>query len=150
VAQADGPDGRWYCVRERFQNPNEAPSWGTIFWSPRAGFNAVAYVHTSKKPDGKIIKQLEWEWTVVAGIYVPSRIKETGIDEDEDHVGLQRECLLDGCVLNQPLDPHQFDYRGLGMVDGELVIDDVKRVVYVLKNGEPVKLADFGTPGGGR
>ena len=49
-------------------------------------------------------------------------------------------------MLNQPLDPHQFDHRGLGMVDGELILDHVKRVVYVLKNGVPVKLADFQMP----
>ena len=114
--------------------------------SPRAGFNAVAYVHTEGGPDGRALAKLEWDWTVVAGIYVPSRIKESHNYAGKDHLGTHRESMLENCRLNQPLNPHQFDHHGLGMVDGELIIDHVKRVVYVLKNGEPVKLEDFQSP----
>ena len=56
--------------------------------SPRAGFNPVAYVHTAGGPDGKVLTKVEWEWTVVAGIYVPSRIMEAGNEYPEtDHPG---------------------------------------------------------------
>jgi hypothetical protein len=146
VARADGPDGRWYCHQQRFQNDNGPVSWATTFVSPRAGFNAVAYVHTEGGPDGRVLAKLEWDWTVVAGIYVPSRIKESHNYAEKDHLGTHRESMLENCTLNQPLDPHQFDHRALGMVDGELIIDHVKRVVYVIKNGEPVKLEDFPIP----
>jgi len=33
------------------------------------------------------------------------------------------------------------------MADGDLIIDEQKRVGYIIKDGEPVKLGDFVDPG---
>ena len=46
--------------------------------------------------------------------------------------------------MNRPLGPHQFDERGLGLSDGDLVLNHLERVAYIIKGGEPVKLANFG------
>ena len=46
--------------------------------------------------------------------------------------------------VNQPLGPHQFDERGLGLSDDDLVLNHLERVAYIIKGGEPVKLANFG------
>jgi Tol biopolymer transport system component len=51
---------------------------------------------------------------------------------------------LTECTLNRPLGPHQFDERGLGMSDGDLVLNHLERVAYVFRDGVPVKLANFG------
>ncbi len=146
LAQADGPDGRWYCHQQWFDMGKGSTMWATAFWSPRAGFNPVGYVTTADKPDGKLMTKVEWEWTVIGGIYLPSRIMEAGYEVPGVGPSRERESRLANCVLNQPLDPHQFDHAGLGMADGDLIIDELKRVGYIIRDGEPVKLSDFVEP----
>jgi hypothetical protein len=79
-------------------------------------------------------------------IYMPSKIKEAGYEVPGGPVPREWESKLSDCILNQPLEPHQFDHRGLGMQDGDLIIDEVKRIGYIIKDGKPVKLADFVEP----
>jgi hypothetical protein len=146
LAVADSPDGRWYCHQQQFDSGPGPSAWVTAFWSPRAGFNPVAYVFADDKPDGKLMTKLEWEWNAIDGIHVPSRIKEWGWENPGGDLSRERESRLSNCVLNQPLDPHQFDHAGLGMADGDLIIDEQKRVGYIIKDGEPVKLGDFVDP----
>src|SRR5262249_45452491 len=69
------------------------------------------------------------EWTFHAADNQPSKEQTTRLTE---------------CALNQPLGPHQFDERGLGMSDGDLVLNHLERVAYIIKGGAPVKLANFG------
>jgi RNA polymerase sigma factor (sigma-70 family) len=147
LAEADGPDGRWYCHQQKFDSGPGSPAWATAFWSPRAGFNPVAYVFADDQPDGKLYTKIEREWTVIDGIHVPSRITMWSWEIPGGDLSMERESKLSNCVLNQPLDPHQFDHAGLGMADGDLIIDEQKRVGYIIKDGEPVKLGDFVDPG---
>jgi RNA polymerase sigma factor (sigma-70 family) len=147
LAQADGPDGRWYCHQLQYDSGHGPSAWVTAFWSPRAGFNPVAYVSADDKPDGKLYSKVEREWMAINGIYVPSMIKDKGYEVAGADLSKEQETMLSKCVVNQPLDPHQFDYAGLGMADGDLIIDEAKRVGYIIKAGEPVKLGDFVDPG---
>jgi RNA polymerase sigma factor (sigma-70 family) len=146
LAQADGPDGRWYCHQQQFDSGRGSSMWVTAFWSPRAGFNPVGYVFADDKPDGKLSTKVEWEWTAIDGIHVPSKIKAWGWENPGGDLSREQESKLANCVLNQPLDPHQFDHTGLGMADGDLIIDEQKRLGYIIKDGEPVKLGDFVDP----
>jgi RNA polymerase sigma factor (sigma-70 family) len=146
LAQADGPDGRWYCHQLQFDSGHGPSAWVTAFWSPRAGFNPVAYVSADDKPDGKLYSKVEREWMAINGSYVPSRIKDQGYEVAGGDLSKEQETTLSNCVVNQPLDPHQFDHAGLGMADGDLIVDEQKRVGYIIKDGEPVKLGDFVDP----
>jgi len=56
----------------------------------------------------------------------------------------EQQTALKDCALNQPLNPGQFDYRGLDLKDGDLILNQMERVAYIIKNGEKVKLANFG------
>ncbi len=146
LARADAPDGRWYCQLQELNSGRGPSVWVTAFWSPRAGFNPVGYVLADDKPDGKLNTKIEKEWTVIDGIYVPSRIKEWGWEIAGGDLSMERESKLSNGIVNRPLDPHQFDHAGLGMADGDLIIDEQKRVGYIIKDGEPVKLGDFVDP----
>ena len=44
-------------------------------------------------------------------------------------------------MVNKPLDPHQFDYEGLGLKDGDEVMDipsSDESTKYILRNGKLV------------
>jgi dipeptidyl aminopeptidase/acylaminoacyl peptidase len=96
------------------------------------------------KPDGKLETKIEWQWKTIDGVYLPSTIKESAYRAADGGLSKQQETRLKECVLNWPLGLHQFDERGLGVVDGDLVLNHLERVAYIIKGGEPVRLAKFG------
>jgi hypothetical protein len=105
------------------------------------GYNPVIWFSSWEKPDGRLADRTEWQWKLVDGAYVPAAIKHMAHEDGAPET--QRDATLEDCVLNQPLDPHQFDYEGLGLKDGDMINDHIDRVYYTLKNGKLVKLGDF-------
>jgi RNA polymerase sigma factor (sigma-70 family) len=144
VSRGDGPGGRWYREQMGFTNPGGPMLWVTTLWSPQAGYNPVSTVQSAGTPDGAPQSQIEWQWKVIDGIYVPSKIKETVYRARGGNLSKEQLTKLEDCVLNRPLGAHQFDEKGLGVADGDLVLNHLERVAYIVKGGEPVKLADFG------
>jgi Tol biopolymer transport system component len=83
--------------------------------------------------------------TVAATIIaIPSTIKESAYRAPGGGLSKEQQTRLKECALNRPLGPHQFDERGLGLNDGDLVLNHLERVAYIIRGGEPVKLANFG------
>jgi len=144
IGQSDGPGGRWYREQMWFTNPGGPMLWVTTLWSPQAGYNPVSMVMAIDKPDGKLDSKIEWQWKMIDGIYIPSTIKESAYRAPGGGLSKEQEARLPECTLNRPLVPHQFDERGLGLNDGDLVLNHLERVAYIIKGGEPVKLANFG------
>ncbi|WP_406699717.1 sigma-70 family RNA polymerase sigma factor [Singulisphaera sp. Ch08] len=144
VGQADGPGGRWYRQQMGLGDQNGAMLWITTLWSPQAGYNPVSMVVALDQPDGKLQSRIEWTWKLLDGIYVPATIKE--LVYESGGLSKDQQTTLKECALNRPLAPHQFDERGLGLSDGDLVLNHLERVAYIIKGGEPVKLANFGEP----
>jgi hypothetical protein len=144
IEQAEGPGGRWYRDRLGFGNPGGPMFWATTLWSPQAGYNPVSKVTTLDKPDGKPQSKMEWRWKRYDRAYLPSTIEERIYAAPGGALSKEQVAKLTECTLNKPLGLHQFDEQGLGMVDGDLVLDHPKKVVYIIKGGEPVKLANFG------
>jgi RNA polymerase sigma factor (sigma-70 family) len=144
IDQADGPGGRWYRDQMSFANPNGSMLWITTVWSPQAGYNPVSKVTTFNTPVGKPESTIEWQWKLIDGVHLPSTIKESAYRAKGGGLSKEQVTRLKECALNRPLDPHQFDEKGLGASDGDLVLNHLERVAYIIKGGEPVKLANFG------
>jgi RNA polymerase sigma factor (sigma-70 family) len=144
LAKAEGPGGRWYREQMGFGNPGEPVFWVTTLWSPQAGYNPVSHVRALGQPDGKVQSRIEWQWKLMDGIYVPEAFHETIYREAGGGISLERDAKMKESAVNRPLGPHQFDERGLGLSDGDLILNHLERVAYIMKGGEPVKLAEFG------
>lgn len=128
----------WYRLKSKLSN-----FYSNSVWSAAAGFNPVHYVLSKDEAGTEIVKMLSWQWAQADGIYVPAMVSRT-MQNDEGILTYQRDVELTECVLNAPLDEHQFDYQGLGLKDGELVMDRIEEVCYIMRDGQPVKLAAFG------
>jgi hypothetical protein len=116
----------------------------TIIWNPHYGYNAQSCI-CSRDPEGKnVLSSLEWKWKMVDNIYVPSYVKQRSGKGRDGKFHYEREVEMLECVLNRPLDPHQFNYKGLGLEDGDLVVDNTENVVNIMEGGKLVKLGVFG------
>ncbi|WP_206107904.1 sigma-70 family RNA polymerase sigma factor [Paludisphaera rhizosphaerae] len=145
VSKADGPGGVWYQERMWYDDGRGGPRLkATTIWSPQAGYNPVARIMAFDAPDGKEQGRKEWRWRSIDGVLIPSWVKDTNRREPGGEVSLEHESKLLECVLNQPLDAHQFDEFGLGVADGDIILNHKERVGYIVRDGAIVKLAGFG------
>ena len=90
---------------------------------PQAGYNPVITFSSEEKPDGKVGARTEWQWKVFNDTYVPVAFKQVAYGGPDGTLNLQLDATLEDCVVNKPLDPHQFDPEGLGLKDGDEVMD---------------------------
>ncbi len=149
LSQAEGPGGRWYWEQLRSQGvAGTKVQYFTTVWSPQAGFNPVIMFTSEEQPDGKVEGRTEWQWKVFNGTYVPVSFKQVSSPSNPDESArLLHEATLEDCVVNQPLGPHQFDFEGLGLKDGDEVVDipsSNESSKYILRNGKlvTVKISD--------
>ena len=135
--ESTNSEGTWYkWVLERGE-PRE--SVVTSIFSSNAGFNPVFFCR--EKIGGAALHVLLRRWCAFDNIHVPVKIRETLFNPENGKLTFQRELELKESVLNEPLAPNQFDYTGLGMKDGEVILDYIENQGLVLRNGKPEKLA---------
>ena len=144
IDEAEGPGGTWYRQRLSFKGGPGPNMYFAMVWSPEAGNNPVRLVITVARPDGPLQTTIEWRWKQIGGIYVPSQFWETHWNASDGGLSRELKAQLGDCTLNADLPPHQFDEGGLGLSDGDLVLNHPERVAYIVKGGKPVKLAAFG------
>lgn len=142
--QADESCGRWYRLEIVMNATDETRrQYFRTIWSPQVGHHPVRAV-LSKDPLGKRPSWLtEWEWKQVDDVLVPSLYRQSHWPDDGDTQQVPTEAVLVECQVNPELDGDQFDYAGLGLTNGDLVIDKTEQIVYSLKDGRPTKLAKF-------
>jgi RNA polymerase sigma factor (sigma-70 family) len=142
--QAEGRGGIWYWMETRLDGTGAFKSlYHTTIWSPEAGYQPVLEFMAWDQPDGKPSTRTEWAWLRRDGVYIPSKYHRTTYEVSGETFSMRQSAELVDCVLNQPLNPHQFDYEGLGIQNGDVIVDHVKRTVSVWRDGSPVKLGDF-------
>ena len=146
IYEASEPGDTWYRLDETFAGPNSGkPSnlYMTVIFSHTAGFNAVSLLMTKDKAGQQPERTMSWQWKMVNGVYVPETVKESIYSKDGGKLVYQRELHLQECSVNGQLEPSQFSYKSFGMKDGELVMDNIDKACYIIKNGTPEKLANF-------
>ena len=140
--RAEGPGGRWYWEQSRLDGSDGTKDlYLTLIWSPQAGCNPVVRLLSWDQPDGKLeVHRPSGNGRSSMASQCP---RPTGLSptmRPDGGPSLERKAELVDCVLNQPLDPHQFDEQGLGLKDGDVIVNHIDRVVYKVKDGRPVKL----------
>ena len=143
VFEADGQTSKLYrfdldTVKSQPSDPELHNSWvfdGTVGFHP-TGMRML---------DGKDqkVQETQWRWKSVEGIYIPEVVLEHFF-AFRGQVMRWRESELVDCRVNVPLDADQFTLRGLGLEEGDLVIDKIDRAVEILRDGQIVRLGAFG------
>ena len=141
VYQAPGKGGTWYREDLVMDGPGGMRNSAQTLWSPDAGFHPVSFTLWQDEARTQLLTTTTWSFKQVDGIYVPESIKETYYRGEK--IDRLKELHLQECVLNRPIDASQFSYAGLGLKDGELIMDRIEGVCYILTGGTPEKLASF-------
>ncbi len=140
LEEASKDGNRYYRTQMSFEKPELHV---TMVWSAAAGFNPVSFAMSSDPAGERLLSVKQWEWRKSDDIYIPDSHREVSYFAQDGLVNYRRDVALTDSKLNQPIDPDLFTYRGLGMGDGDLIVDRIKKVVFIIKNGEAVKLANF-------
>ena len=137
ISQAEGPGGLWYWEQNGKPGPGEL--YNIRVWSPQAGYNPVLDYSSYDKPDGRLGHRIEWQWTRFDDTYLPAAYKQISF-LDDGTLSTQCDATLEECALNKPLRPHQFDYEGLGLVDGDEIHSLEGGDDYLITNGQLQKI----------
>lgn len=146
--QADGPQGKFYRFNFDIQptgpKPDEPILHSSWIFDSEQGFNPISFF---MRRDGEVkdIRQMKWRWKRINDIYVPDVILDVFSETVPHGMNLWRECELEHSRVNEPLDPDRFTLQGLGLKEGELIIDEIHRSVDKLHNGKVISIAKFGT-----
>jgi len=120
------------------------PIFFASIWSSASGFHPVSSTVSEDKQGKQLLGTVEWRWKRFDGIYLPAWRKEFVFNKGSKEATYVLECTLESCSVNHPLDSHQFDYQGLGLKEGDLVVDKINKMMLIMKDGQAVKLANFG------
>lgn len=125
------------------QSADNQPKFvGTYTFAEECGFNPIRFSFGYK--NSTPMKQIEWDYCLQDGIFIPSRVRNVTISGDGRVIKFERILRLKDCVLNEKIDASVFTYAGIGLKDGDRVVDRIERVGMVMKDGKPHKVADFG------
>lgn len=146
VLQAEGTGGQWYQVSIKYSanRPSEKGPQSTIIFSPAGGFNPVEFALNRGDRDRTEVRRTKWRWKAVDGAYVPEAVQETIRRAETPTAAIDRELTLESCAVNRPLREDQFDYAGLGLKDGDIVVDNILNEVSAIRDGGTKKLGNFG------
>ena len=136
--EANDSNGIWYRQDEIMGN-----NYVRTIWSSKAGFQPIHNQIWLGGFQKELVYRLVWEWESVAGIFVPTMTKESMYNPTLGELDHSLELRFERSILNDPIDATQFTYAGLGLKDGDLVLDRADNICFVMKNGNPVKLANF-------
>lgn len=145
VYGSDSSRGTWYRLVIQLDAPvKDGRFYFTTIWSPLVGYNPVRSTVTEDPVGDRPRTWVQWEWKQVDNVYVPAFYRQTTWLEEADTPQTEKELTLRECSPNAALPPEQFNYSGLGMQDGDLVVDKIEKVVYIMEDGDPQELASFG------
>ena len=84
-------------------------------------------------------KEMTWDWVARGEIRIPSRITSTDVDERTGEVTFRRVLNFDDQTINESIDPDVFTVSGgLGLEEGENLVDRVEEKLLVMDGGEAV------------
>ena len=93
-----------------------------------------------------VVKVWNWRYTEIDGIHIPEYIRCATHSDDDLYVKSERILELKECSLNKKIDPQKFTYAGLGLKNGERVVDRIEGVGMIMRDGKPTVVAKFGDP----
>jgi hypothetical protein len=119
-------------------------TYGSIVFDPKQGMWPTSYVLSREESGARPLLSQRWQWKKCDDIYVPAQSEFSLFTGNSGECTRHRKAVLTECVLNKPIDPHQFTYQALGMKAGDIVVDNINREVLIVENEDVTKLANFG------
>jgi len=141
IYKSEGSDGTWYRLVTELDTPDRNGSFYALdTWSPVSGYNPVRRVMADGEDGRGVQSTIEWKWERMDGIFVPKIYREVGLlrrgmQQGERAPVFVKELVLKNSTLNPPVAANQFDYVGLGLTDGDLVVDRIENSVKVMRQG---------------
>lgn len=120
----------------------------TLVFSESAGYNLVWFGETDSRD--RLRTSTNWEFQRESGVLVPARIVHLQ-SRDGETIRFQRILTCRTITLNEKQNETLYTVAGLGLRNGERVIDRVSSRAYVYRDGKLTEPIDFEQvlPGGG-
>jgi len=111
-----------------------------MYFSSEAGYNMTKLQFLG--PDHKVYANMDCEYYILNGIYIPKRIETQEFNLDNGTVRYKEQYILINQQLNQSLDKNTFTYKNLGLKNGDQFIDEILQKEYTYQDGNLIPLED--------
>jgi hypothetical protein len=109
-----------------------------MFYSGKSEFNPVEGI--AWFCNGDVISHKQWAWQEQDRIFIPSNF----ISNNTKDTGQMEYSLIES-KLNTKIPEDKFTYKGLGLSEGDLIFDDVVKMVYIIdKKGNKKQFCPYG------
>ena len=113
-------------------------------FDPGQDYLPISWQQFIGAPNGEtsVDRELSWSWELAGDLRVLAAVTKTDLDS-VGSIAFQRVLRFQDQVLNEPIDPAVFTPAGgLGLKDGENLVDRVEEELLVMESGTPVAVAD--------
>ena len=111
-----------------------------MYFSSEAGYNMTKLQILG--PDYKVYANVNCEYYVLNGIYIPKRIETQQFNLGNGVVRHKEQYILKNQQLNQSLDKNTFTYKNLGLKNGDKFIDKILQKEYTYQDGNLIQIED--------
>lgn len=150
ITQAvDDHSKTWYRIQLQIRFADGTVNVVTSVWSPLAGFNPVSLTFIEEVGGAEIVRRsVKWLWEKKSeDIFVPTYMSEVSHPKDPGDIDtFKRIVEVKEFALNKPLATSQFEYSALGLGNGDLILDEIEKAVFVMRDGLPRRLAAYNEP----
>lgn len=130
----------WFRHQAIYRDKQNNGSLVTTIFASNAGFNPVSEIY---QRNGLQVKSRLWAWKKFSDVFIPSAVDEWISTSEDGSCYYKRSSLLADAQINQPLGPNTFDYIGLGLQNGDIVMDDINKCILVMKHGQVSELVKY-------
>jgi len=126
-----------YFVQQPVKIPPETYRFIKMVFCSDNGFNIVSYEITDS--NGKLLRRLTWKYELVSGVYLPQKTTEERFKRKNGGLSYYIENTFNNLQLNQPIPEETFTYKNLGLKEGDIFVDKIKKKEYVYQKDGSLK-----------
>ncbi len=135
---ADDSGAKWFRYRHFFDDRSEV----NVLMNDTSDFLPIYTAHTSES--GLITHFLQVKWGKFNGVFVPVETS-TLFKSSQGELRTRPRMSITDIRINEPLDQDQFTYGALGLQGESLIMNQIQKKVYRLKDGKLEFVANYNT-----
>jgi len=109
----------------------------TKTFSSKVGFNMTSVEDTNQ--DGILLQNKTWNYDLVDGVYIPSKITQKDFDPDGS-LSYENTVTFKNQKINKPIPAETFTYKNLDLKNGDKFIDKILDKEYTYQDRQLIEV----------
>ena len=145
ISESRSKSGVIFSLTQEFR-PGGAESKATpdvvvSLFDSETGYQVTSVRSTG--PNGKPLRDAEWKYARVSGVYIPQRFHFRSYNRESGELEMEREFTMVDAKLNEPIAEDQFGWHALGLLEGDQILDEIDHATFRYHDGKVIPAAKY-------